>query len=205
MLCDDGWGVPNVFLGQAAQCSTAQQSTAQQSRAEQSTTQLATTWPAQGKWVKWWLGYDAVVCAGAEAVCTRLRLYLGRLGERPSAENGEAGPNYRALFASTSRDADRDELEGTRATRGPAGEPGQLRARAWHSLGCLARNLKPADRGMGDGWQRPEASGKQVRPTTILARSKSKYLSLPHSLLASSPCSAASVVCLPRSIWPGRT
>lgn len=33
---------------------------------------------------------------------------------------------------------------------------------------------------MGDGWQRPEASEKQVRSTTNLAWRKSKYLSLSH-------------------------
>lgn len=67
---------PMFFLGkQAAQCTTAQRS-----KAKQSTTQLATTCPAQRKWVKWWLGYDVVVCAGAEAVCTRLRPLPGRPG-----------------------------------------------------------------------------------------------------------------------------
>lgn len=79
-----------------------------------------------------------------------------------------------------------------RETRGLAGEPGQLRARAWHCLACLARNLKPADRGMGDGWQRPEASEKQVRLTTDLAQRKSKYLFLPHSLLPSVLCASVS-------------
>lgn len=62
---------PMFFSGkQAAQCSAA----------DQSTTQLATTCPAQRKWVKWWLGYDVVVCAGAEAVCTRLRPIPGTPG-----------------------------------------------------------------------------------------------------------------------------
>lgn len=81
-----------------------------------------------------------------------------------------------------------------RETRGLAGEPGQLRARAWHCLACLAQNLKPADRGMGDGWQRPEASEKQVRLTTDLAQRKSKYLSLTlsHSLLPSLLCASVS-------------
>lgn len=63
------------FLGkQAAQCTT---DAAQQSRALPSKLRHA---PAQRKWVKWWLGYDAVVRAGAEAVCTRLRPLPGRPG-----------------------------------------------------------------------------------------------------------------------------
>lgn len=47
--------------------------------------------------------------------------YLGHLDQWSSAENGEAGPNYRALFASTLREGDRDELEGVRAARGELG------------------------------------------------------------------------------------
>lgn len=101
LLCDDGWGVPNVFLGQASCAMHHSAEQARQSKASKALSQLATTCPAQRKWVKWWLGYDVVVRAGAEAVCTRLRPYLARLDERPSAENGEAGTNYRALFAST--------------------------------------------------------------------------------------------------------
>lgn len=50
---------------------------------------------------------------------------------------------------------------------------------------------------MGDGWQRPEASEKQVRSTTNLARRKSKYLSLSHSLLP--PLLCASVYASPRA------
>lgn len=87
-----------------------------------------------------------------------------------------------------------------RETRGPSWGARATEARAWHCLACLARNLKPADRGMGECWQRPEASEKQVRSTTDLAQQKSKYLSLSHSLLPSLLLS----VSLPRLYlaWP---
>lgn len=71
------------------------------------------------------------------------------------------------------------------------GEPG-------HCLACLARNLKPADRGTGEGWQRTasvraaqvqvQVQVRQVRLTTGLAQQKSKYpyLCLPLALLCMS-------------------
>lgn len=123
-------------------------------------------------------------------------------------KTGRLGPITGLCLHRLLRDADRDELEDARGTRGLSWGARATEARAWHCLACLARNLKPADRGMGDGWQRPEASEKQVRPTAKLAQQKSKYLSLSHSLL---PLSARPTlprclsVCLPRlSVWPGR-
>lgn len=96
---DDGWGVPNVFLLGRASCAMHHRAApgkakgsypASYDMARRSESGLRGGWgttllcvPAQRPYVP---GYAP---------------YLARLDKRPSAENGEAGPNYRALFAST--------------------------------------------------------------------------------------------------------